>query len=203
MLKAVFYILCGYLLGSLLFARVAGQIFGKDVVEGSRDGNPGTANAFLQGGFLCGMFTLIGDIGKGFAPVWLYLLRTPAGMDSPLLPLIIAAPVIGHIFPIFHRFRGGKGIATSFGCFLALIPALRPFGGLVFFFLFYSLILRISPHYYRTLVTYLSLVVYLLIAERNIRIVLGAATIAFAVVLRLLKSPEEKKEFKVKIPWKH
>lgn len=201
-MKSVFYVIVGYLCGSVLFARVIGGLMGRDVTKDTKDGNPGTANAFMQGGFLCGILTLIGDIGKGAAPILLYLTRVPGGRASFLFPLVLAAPVLGHIFPVFYHFRGGKGIATTFGCFLALLPAYRPLLALIFFFLFYSVILRISPHFYRTLVTYLSVMVYLLFAEQDLFLLVGCGLIAIAVTVRLFCSHEEKKSFRVSLLWK-
>ena len=72
MLYYLLLILMGYLLGSILFAPIFGQlILKKDIIRGTKDLNPGTANAFMQGGMLCGILTLIGDMGKGFLPVFL------------------------------------------------------------------------------------------------------------------------------------
>lgn len=201
-MKSVLYIILGYLCGSVLFARVIGGLFGRDVTEGTKDGNPGTANAFMQGGFFCGILTLIGDLGKGAAPILLYLTRVPDARSSYLFPLVLAAPVLGHIFPVFNHLKGGKGIATTFGCFLALLPSYRPLLALVFFFLFYSVILRVSPHFYRTLVTYLSVLIYLFFAERDPLLFIGCGLIAFAVTVRLFRSHEEKKTFRVSLLWK-
>ncbi|MGM9680070.1 MAG: glycerol-3-phosphate acyltransferase [Eubacteriales bacterium] len=201
-MKAAFYIIVGYLCGSILFAKVIGGLLGKDVTDGTKDHNPGTANAFMQGGFWCGVLTLIGDIGKGAAPILLYLTRVPDGRSSYLFPLVLAAPVLGHIFPVFCHFKGGKGIATTFGCFLALLPVWRPLLSLIFFFLFYSVILRISPHYYRTLVTYLSVLAYLIVTVQDPMLLIGCGLITFAVTVRLFFSREEKKAFRVSLLWK-
>ncbi len=201
-LAALFYLFFGYVCGSVLFASLAGHLFGKDVTDGSADHNPGTANAFMNGGFLCGVLTLIGDFGKGFLPVWLCLLRVEDIRDSILFALVLAAPVIGHIFPLFRRFRGGKGIATSFGCFAALLPAPRPLLALAVFFLFFSLILRISPHYYRTIVTYLCTAALLFVLNEGLAVQIGCGLIAAAVVIRLLCSQEERKPFQVNLLWK-
>ena len=73
MLTALCFTVFGYLLGSILFARVYGALFGKDLISNSTDGNPGTSNAFIYGGMLCGTLTLLGDLIKGFLPVFLYL----------------------------------------------------------------------------------------------------------------------------------
>ena len=68
-----YYIIAGYLAGSILFASVFGQLFcHKDITEESKDYNPGTANAFMYGGVLCGVLTLCCDLLKGFLPVYAY-----------------------------------------------------------------------------------------------------------------------------------
>ena len=70
----MFYILGGYVLGSILFAPlIVRMLRGIDLYAVSTDGNPGTANAYMQGGFWCGTLSLICDMGKGFLPVFLYL----------------------------------------------------------------------------------------------------------------------------------
>ena len=115
MLTALCFTVFGYLSGSILFARVYGALFGKDLISNSTDGNPGTSNAFIYGGMLCGTLTLLGDLIKGFLTVFLYLYMTRGNTDIYFMP-VLAAPVLGHIFPCFYRFRGGKGIAVSFGC---------------------------------------------------------------------------------------
>ena len=69
----VLYILLGYLSGSVLYARIAAKVFHKpQLLQCSPDQNPGAANAFQYGGFWCGVFTLSGDLLKGFLPVFLY-----------------------------------------------------------------------------------------------------------------------------------
>ena len=73
MLISLCFTAFGYLCGSILFARVYGALFGKDLISNSTDGNPGTSNAFIYGGMLCGTLTLLGDLIKGFLPVFLYL----------------------------------------------------------------------------------------------------------------------------------
>lgn len=199
-MRDILFILAGYLGGSILFARVFGALLKrKDITEGTRDGNPGTANAFAKGGFLCGALTLTFDLLKGFLPVFLYLRREP----SALLALVIAAPVLGHIFPVFFRFRGGKGIATTFGCLLGLLPMYKPACALAFFFIFFSLVLRISPHFYRTLVTYLCTEVALFFLADSFSIWIGFTVISLTVTVRLLTSREEKAALEVKPLWMH
>ena len=119
-IETIFYIGAGYLSGSILFAPVAARLFGKDeMIENSEDKNPGAFNAFHYGGFLCGLVALIGDILKGFIPVFLYF-QDNFGMIWLPAALVLAAPVLGHAFPVFAHFQGGKGIAVSFGCLLTI-----------------------------------------------------------------------------------
>ena len=73
MSRTLCYVIIGYLSGSILYARVFEKLFHKEnMIEGSKDRNPGTANAFMRGGFWCGVLTLCCDMGKGFIPVFFY-----------------------------------------------------------------------------------------------------------------------------------
>lgn len=202
MSRDVFFILLGYLSGSILFARVAAKLLGKeDCFLSSKDQNPGTANAFLCGGFLCGLLTLLGDLVKGWLPVHLYLLATEA--SRPELALVLAAPVLGTAFPLFHRFQGGKGIAVTFGCLLGLLP----FGTPVFLFagsfLFFSLIVRVKPHFYRTIVVYLFTLFLMLRLHLSAPVCAGFCLITMTVCCKLHQSKEVREKMKVQILWKH
>ena len=197
-MRDIIYILSGYLAGSILFARVFGQLLKyTDITENTNDGNPGTANAFHNGGFLCGVLTLICDLLKGFLPVFLYT----RGTATVMLALVMAAPVIGHVFPVLFRFRGGKGIATTFGCLLGLLPNYIPVGLLALLFIFFSLILRITPHYYRTLATYLGAELLLFVFSGEPAVWIGFSLILAAVTVRMLTSKEEKTPPEVKLLW--
>ncbi|MBT3319142.1 MAG: glycerol-3-phosphate 1-O-acyltransferase PlsY, partial [Clostridia bacterium] len=134
----------GYLIGSVSFGYLAGKIFkGKDIRDvGS--GNAGTANAIRNYGWGVGAFTFVGDLVKGsiaalvgvalfgelgvyFNDVWVQSifpgLNVIAGLDSHVAIYVGGvAAVIGHIFPVFLRFKGGKGVATSLGVFLIIMP---------------------------------------------------------------------------------
>lgn len=201
--REIFFICFGYLLGSILFARLFGLLFAhKDITQNTADGNPGTANAFLQGGFLCGVCTLLGDLFKGYLPVAWYLSTQNQPTVPPLaFALLIAAPVLGHIFPLFHHLHGGKGIATSFGCLLALLPDPVPVLTLAFFFLFFSCIVRISPHFYRTIVTYLCSFVALCFSNVSLSVRLGFLLITAGVFLRMHLSQESKERCTIKLLW--
>ena len=72
--RGIFYTMIGYVSGSVLYAKVFGKLFcQKDVTEDTIDGNPGTTNAFLNGGIWCGICTLLCDLLKGILPVYAYM----------------------------------------------------------------------------------------------------------------------------------
>ena len=202
-MRALMYILAGYLSGSVLYARLFARLFkAGDLTEVSRDHNPGTANAFRFGGFWCGTLTLLCDLLKGFLPVFLYVaLARQEVADGLALALVIASPVIGHVLPVFHHFQGGKGIAASFGCLLGLIPHWQPAALLTALFIFFSVVLRITPHFQRTLVTYLCAPIGMLFVTKQLAVAAGFLLISFFIVLKLLSSKEEREPMGVQILW--
>lgn len=204
MKRAMFYTVAGYLGGSLLSARIFGRLIkNMDVTKNSSDGNPGTANAFCNGGFWCGLLTLCGDILKGFIPVYLYLHGVFDTYSKWGLSCVIAAPVIGHILPVFFSFRGGKGIATTFGCLLGMLPDMLPVWVLAFYFIFFSLIVCISPNYYRTILVYFCTEITMLFLRRKTPTAGGFTLIFIAVILRMWASKEKKENCRVELLWKH
>lgn len=204
MTTALCFALAGYLCGGVLFARLAADLFGKTaILRESRDGNPGAANAFTYGGFWCGALVLCGDLAKGFLPVWLYLHSSGAAGRSPLLlALVLAAPVIGHAFPLFYHFQGGKGIAVTFGCLLGLAPSWRPVLTLALTFLFFSLVVRVKPHSHRTAITYFCAVVLMALGQVEPDVLAGFCLMTGVVVLRLSLSPEARHKPEVKLLWR-
>lgn len=203
MVRTLFFVGLGYLSGSLLFARYFGFLFRKrDIASDSPDQNPGVFNAFRYGGFSCGVLTLLGDLAKGFFPVFLCLRSGRISVYGMGFALILAAPVLGHILPCFHRFRGGKGIAVTFGCLLGLCPFLKPLAIFAGAFLFFSLVLKISPNYYRTLFTYLVSAVLMLVLVPNAPVAAGFLLITGMVVMKLRHSTEVKEKCRVEAVWR-
>lgn len=202
MLTAIF-IAVGYLSGSVLYARVFARLFNRDnMIESSKDKNPGTANAFMYGGFLCGMLTLVFDILKGFVPVFLFMnFGNPD--NAVLTAVVIAAPVIGHVFPIYYGFKGGKGIAVTFGSLLGLFPIWQPVAILALLFIFFSVVLRVTPHFYRTYAAYISALAAMLFLVANVEIRIGFLIITAAVLVRLHTGKEDKENMGVKLLWIH
>lgn len=110
-------ILIAYLFGSISSAIITCKIFGLPDPRSQGSGNPGATNVLRIGGKKAGIVTLLGDILKGVIPV---LLAKWIGIHSLGLALVALAAFIGHLYPLFFRFQGGKGVATFFGCLIAL-----------------------------------------------------------------------------------
>ena len=116
---------CAYFLGNVSFARIFARFKKQDITKlGS--GNPGTTNVIRNYGFLPGVLTLLGDALKGAIPaiVGFYVYGGPAGGVEALLALYGAgfAAILGHIYPVFYKFKGGKGMATTLGVFAVADP---------------------------------------------------------------------------------
>lgn len=116
---AVVYIIFAYLLGSIPVGIVLAKLKGQDPRKvGS--GNIGATNVMRTSGKAIGVLTLVGDIVKGLLPTWLAI---EVGEPKLIVAAVGLAAFLGHLFPIYIRFRGGKGVATAVGFFLALEPA--------------------------------------------------------------------------------
>lgn len=204
MTRDIVYIVLGYFFGDILFARVFGQIFRHcDVTQDGDDRNPGTYNAFKYGGFWVGTLTLICDIAKGIIPVHMYL-RGLEGEPGLALALVMAAPVVGHSFPILYRFSGGKGIAVTFGTLIGLFPHLLPGLFLAAAFIFFSVVVVISPHCYRTVAAFFAaLVLIVLFADAPLSVIVGFLISSVCVNVRIYRSSEEKQCLEVRPAWKH
>ena len=113
-----------YLLGSIPFGYLLVRLFRKEDVRHTGSGNIGATNVARSGGKGLGILTLLLDLAKGLLAVLLAKHLAP-GLPSRPSDLAVwagIAAVIGHVFPVWLRFRGGKGVATALGVFLALVP---------------------------------------------------------------------------------
>jgi len=110
-----------YLLGSVSFAVVASKLYGLPDPHSYGSGNPGATNVLRTGNRAAAVLTLAGDGVKGWLAVWLaYRLGTSWGDASLATSGAALAVFLGHLYPIFHRFAGGKGVATAAGVSFAL-----------------------------------------------------------------------------------
>jgi glycerol-3-phosphate acyltransferase PlsY len=115
-------IIAAYLIGSIPFALILARRWGADLrVVGS--GNLGAANVMRASGVTAGLLVAILDMSKGAASVWM---AARIGEGTPLPAAAGLAAIIGHIYPIWLRFRGGKGVATACGVFSILTPLAVP-----------------------------------------------------------------------------
>ncbi len=117
MMTAVF-VVCAYLLGSVSFAVLMSRAFRLPDPRTYGSGNPGATNVLRSGKKAAAALTLLGDAAKGWLAVWLAQYFIPG--DYTLVAAVALAVFLGHLFPVFLRFKGGKGVATALGVLLAL-----------------------------------------------------------------------------------
>lgn len=110
-------VIFAYLIGSLSSAIIVSKLLGLPDPRTQGSGNPGATNILRLGGKLPAAITLIGDILKGLIPV---LIANLANIHGFGLGVIALAAVVGHVFPVFFNFKGGKGVATALGTFIAM-----------------------------------------------------------------------------------
>ncbi len=109
-----------YFLGSIPFGLVLAKLFGGEDVRKSGSGNIGATNVARVAGPLAGILTLVFDTAKGAAAVW--LAGRVTNESATWMTIAAFAVLLGHCFPAWLRFKGGKGVATALGVFLALCP---------------------------------------------------------------------------------
>lgn len=108
-----------YLLGSLSFAILLSRVFGTVDPRAEGSGNPGATNMLRVAGKRLAILTLLGDLLKGLLPV---LVARLLGLDLQEQAWVGLAAVLGHLYPLYFNFRGGKGVATAAGMLLGLYP---------------------------------------------------------------------------------
>jgi acyl phosphate:glycerol-3-phosphate acyltransferase len=126
--------ICSYLLGSIPAGYIVGRLAGIDIRK-SGSGNIGATNVTRVAGKGRGLLTLIADTAKGLVPA---LVAQQLSFSHTAVAVISAAAFLGHLYPIFLKFQGGKGVATAFGVLLAVAPmatlvALAVFAAVIFF----------------------------------------------------------------------
>ena len=147
-----------YLLGSLSFAVIVSRVMGLNDPRTFGSKNPGATNVLRSGSKPAALITLLFDGLKGWLPV--FLVRTCGaayGMEEGTMALVGLAAFLGHLWPVFFRFQGGKGVATALGCFLGVdawlgLACLLTWAIVAFFFRYSSLASLVTavfaPAYY-------------------------------------------------------
>ncbi len=117
MLLTVSLVLLAYLMGSLSSAIIMCRLFSLPDPRSQGSGNPGATNVLRFGGRKIAIMVLTGDILKGLIPV---LVATYAGLAPAGIALVGVAAFLGHLYPVFFGFQGGKGVATALGVLLGM-----------------------------------------------------------------------------------
>ena len=142
----VFPILAGlaaYLVGSLSFAVIVSHLMGLNDPRSYGSKNPGATNVLRSGSKKAAVFTLLLDAFKGWLPVALVQwFGKPYGLEDGTVALVGLAAFLGHLFPVFFKFQGGKGVATAFGVWLGFQWALGL--GVVLVWVFMAAVFRYS-----------------------------------------------------------
>ncbi len=184
--------LLGYLIGSISTAIIVCKLMRLEDPRTQGSGNPGATNVLRVGGKVPAAITLIGDAAKGFVPVFA---AQALAIDPLYVGLTALAAVLGHLFPVFFQFKGGKGVATGFGAIFGiywLVGLLT-----VASWLAVSLAFRYSS--LAALVSLALLPLYLWITTRSMALVVCGLAIAVLVfwrhkanISRLIKGTEPK-----------
>ena len=120
-MTATVFVLAAYLIGSVSFAVAVSKLMRLPDPHSYGSGNPGATNVLRTGNKRAAVLTLLGDAAKGWFAVWLALtLAPPFNLGATVVAAVAVAVFLGHLFPVFHRFQGGKGVATALGILLAL-----------------------------------------------------------------------------------
>ena len=144
-LLPVAVVLGSYLLGSLSFAVIVSRLMGLSDPRSYGSKNPGATNVLRSGNKQAAVLTLLFDALKGWLPVWAVLHFGSAwGLGASVAALAGLAAFLGHLYPVFFRFQGGKGVATAVGVLVGVNPllalaSLATFGIVLFFSRFVSL----------------------------------------------------------------
>jgi glycerol-3-phosphate acyltransferase PlsY len=120
-MNATLFALAAYLIGSISFAVVVSKLCGLADPRTYGSKNPGATNVLRSGNKGAAALTLLGDGFKGWLAVWLaQRYGAPYGMGDAGIALVSVAVFVGHLWPVFFRFKGGKGVATALGVLLGL-----------------------------------------------------------------------------------
>jgi glycerol-3-phosphate acyltransferase PlsY len=116
-MATIIFVIAAYLLGSVSFAVITSKAFGLADPRTYGSGNPGATNVLRSGKKAAAALTLLGDAAKGWLAVFLAI---QFGLSEMQVALVALAVFVGHVFPVFLKFKGGKGVATALGVLLAL-----------------------------------------------------------------------------------
>jgi glycerol-3-phosphate acyltransferase PlsY len=175
------FVVCAYLIGSVSFAVLMSKAFGLADPRTYGSGNPGATNVLRSGKKAAAALTLIGDAAKGWLAVFLAIRFAPHdGQGLMIVALVALAVFLGHVFPIFLKFKGGKGVATALGVLLAL----NVWMGL--FVLFTWLLVAVAFRYSSLAALVASIVapIFAMLSHLRLELVLATAIMSLLLIWR-------------------
>jgi glycerol-3-phosphate acyltransferase PlsY len=122
MIETLLAVVAAYLVGSLSFAVIVSRLMGLNDPRTYGSGNPGATNVLRSGNKAAAALTLLLDAIKGWLPVWAVAQWGAAWGIENALALVALAAFVGHVWPVFFRFQGGKGVATAAGVLIGIQP---------------------------------------------------------------------------------
>ena len=135
-MQTIICLILAYMCGSIPFGKLLG--FTKNIdIQKQGSGNIGFANAVRVLGWPLGILVLVGDVAKGAIPV--FIAKFVFDLPLPMLQLVALAAILGHIYPLWLKFKGGKGVATALGGLLVLNVQLA-FAGLLVYLICFAII---------------------------------------------------------------
>lgn len=170
--------LLAYLIGSLSSAILVSMVLRLPDPRNSGSNNPGATNILRLGSKTGALITLIGDIAKGLLPI--LAVKTWISDEPLLLASLGLATILGHLFPIYFKFVGGKGVATALGVFLALTPIVAVIQ--VITWLAFTLGFRYSS--LAALVTAMATPLYVWLINQNIYFTVLSTIVAILIAFR-------------------
>lgn len=132
-MQLVFGILAAYVVGSIPFGLLLSRVAGREDPRRAGSGNIGATNVARTGGLGLGIATLLLDVAKGFSGVLVGRFIADADPGTLVAALLVAAPVLGHVYPVWLGFRGGKGVAAAAGVLAIADPLVLLVAAVVFF----------------------------------------------------------------------
>ena len=192
-LKSILLTVIAFVSGSLMFSYwIPLAVKHVDVRAGSSDGNPGSSNAISAAGLGIGLFCMALDLLKAFLPVFYAV--TVAELTSWYLIPVVAAPVLGHAFSPFLRFRGGKSVSTTYGALLGLLPVSRIVFLLALTMAFFRFIAVVRPDSTGVAVSMITDVLLSFLVEPLFCVKASLILITAVVVYRMQKSPNKSEQ---------
>lgn len=191
LLKCILMTAVAFFSGSLMFSYFLPKVFkGVDVrkIDGG-DGNPGSSNAIRAAGVPIGAVCMILDILKAFVPV--LCAQTLVGLHEFYLIPVLIAPVLGHAYSPFLKFRGGKAISTAYGSLLAILPFCRIVVMMAIVMFVFKFIISVKPDSTSVFVSLCAAIVLAILFEPLGYIKIAFSLLSLVIISRVVSHPDK------------